>query len=42
MIREAPLKYVAVFRVEADSLVEAYGWFGGKSIRLIKYEEQTP
>jgi len=100
MIRKAPLKYAAIFRVEADSrevleaaveyvarrleigkvvyacgpyacvcktelewndtwltvkscmkravdataklLVEAYGWFGGKSIRLIKYEEQAP
>jgi hypothetical protein len=100
MIREAPLKYVAVFRVEADSrealekaveyvarrmeigkvvyacgpyacfcrtrvewdgelltvrscmkraidsavrlLVEAYGWFGGKSIRLVKYENYWP
>jgi hypothetical protein len=101
-VREAPLKYVAVFRVEVDSreafakaleyvvrrleigkvvyacgpgpsvcvcktriewdgerltikscmkravdsaaklLVEAYGWFGGKTIRLIKYEEQAP
>ena len=99
MIREAPLKYVAVFRVEADNreafakaleyvvrrleigkvvyacgpgpdvcvcktrvewdgerltirscmkravdsaaklFVEAYGWFGGKTIWLIKYEE---
>jgi hypothetical protein len=26
----------------AKLLVEAYGWFGGKSIRLIKYEEHTP
>jgi hypothetical protein len=100
MIRKAPLKYAATFRVETDSrealeaaveyvarrleigkvvyacgpyacvcktelewdgarltvrscmkravdaaaklLVEAYGWFGGKSIQLIKYEEQTP
>ena len=98
MIREAPLRYVATFRVEADSrdaleraveyvakrmeigkvvyacgryyvcfcrtrvewdgeqltvrtclkraidsavrlLAEAYGWFGGKSIRLVKCEE---
>jgi len=100
MIREAPLKYTAVFYVEADSrkaleatveyvarrmeigkvvyacdpyacfcrtrvewddtwltvkscmkravhaaaklLVEAYGWFGGKAIQLIKYKEYTP
>jgi hypothetical protein len=26
----------------AKLLVEAYGWFGGKSMRLIKYEEQAP
>jgi len=100
MIKEAPLKYTAVFYVEADSretleaaveyvarrmeiskavyacgpyvcvcktelewgdtwltvkscmkravhaaaklLVEAYGWFGGKAIQLIKYKEYTP
>jgi len=26
----------------AKLLIEAYGWFGGKSIQLIKYEEHTP
>jgi len=26
----------------AKLLIEAYGWFGGKSIQLIKYKEYTP
>jgi hypothetical protein len=26
----------------AKLLVEAYGWFGGKAIQLIKYKEYTP
>jgi hypothetical protein len=26
----------------AKLIIEAYGWFGGKSIQLVKYKEYTP